>query len=80
MMKLRWLIKKYPQPTKEEMEHFLQRSEGIVSKWEMEKYIREGFEKLNEKVLQVWIPYDCENIQGSNCWQDVPIVVEEANG
>jgi len=72
-MKLRWLIKKYPQPTKE----------AVLALWNngkdgltMSKCI-DMLSKKDETSLQVWIPYDVEDIDFVPCWQDVPIVVEE---
>lgn len=70
-MKLRWLVRKYPKPTKGEVKELY--NEGCMPLSRCYSVLK----KPDEKVLQVFIPDEfwC-NIDNAGTWVDVPIVEE----
>lgn len=68
-MKLRWLVKKYPQPTKEAVVALWNNGkEGLTMSRALEQLTRK-----DEGSLQVWVGEG----SGTWGWEDVPIVIEE---
>lgn len=68
-MRLRWLVRKYPKASIDEVKDLRDRTgQGI-------EWCKKQLNKPDETFLQVYVPY-C-NVAGKAIWVDVPIEIEE---
>lgn len=69
-MQLRWLVRKYPKPTVEEVKELY--NEGGMSLSQCYNSLK----KPDERILQILVHMNCPDRGLGNYWVDAPVVEE----